>query len=290
MDFSNEYIGWLVSGVSYLAAAYILFFLGRLAYGWFHPSIKVGHELVEADNFAFSVTYVGYFVGLTLAIGSAIVGPSNGLVADLTAIGIYGVLAILLLNLSTIINDKLILRKFSVEKEIITDQNTGTGVVEAANSVASGLIIFGAVSGESAGLIEGLTTAVAFWLVGQVVMIITTRMYNAILPYDLHDHIERDNIAVGIGFAGALIAVANLIRFGLMGDFDGWIDTLSEVGLDVLIGLLFLPLARLLTDKILLPGRKLTDEIVNQEHPNNGAALVEAFAYIGGSVWISWCL
>jgi hypothetical protein len=47
---------------------------------------------------------------------------------------------------------------------------------------------------------------------------------------------------------------------------------------------------RLITDKILLPGEKLTDEIINQEHPNVGAALVEAFAYIGGSVLITWCL
>jgi hypothetical protein len=47
---------------------------------------------------------------------------------------------------------------------------------------------------------------------------------------------------------------------------------------------------RLVTDKILLPGERLTDEIVNQEKPNVGAALVEAFAYIGGSVLITWCL
>ena len=47
-----------------------------------------------------------------------------------------------------------------------------------------------------------------------------------------------------------------------------------------------LPLARLLTDKILLPKRKLTDEIINQENPNIGAAIIEAFSYIGGSMLI----
>ena len=35
---------------------------------------------------------------------------------------------------------------------------------------------------------------------------------------------------------------------------------------------------------------QLTDEIINQEKPNVGAALVEAFAYIGGSVLITWAL
>ena len=56
------------------------------------------------------------------------------------------------------------------------------------------------------------------------------------------------------------------------------------------IGLLFLPLVRWLTDKILLPGRNLTDELINQEKPNTGAGLIEAFAYIGGSVLITLCL
>ena len=45
-----------------------------------------------------------------------------------------------------------------------------------------------------------------------------------------------------------------------------------------------------MTDKILLPGQKLTDEIVNQEDPNVGAAIVEAFAYVGGSMLIVWAL
>ncbi|MGB3851565.1 MAG: DUF350 domain-containing protein, partial [Tunicatimonas sp.] len=96
--------------------------------------------------------------------------------------------------------------------------------------------------------------------------------------------------AVGLAFAGALVSIANLIRFGLMGDFYSWTESLTNVGVDVAIGLLFLPIVRLLTDKILLPGSKLTDELVNQETPNVGAGLIEAFAYVGGSVLITLCL
>ena len=121
-------------------------------------------------------------------------------------------------------------------------------------------------------------------------MVLTSFVYNLILPYDIHEHIEKDNVAVGVGFAGAMIAIANLIRFGLMGDFYDWGETLGEVGIEVGIGLILLPVVRFLTDKILLPGQKLTDEIVNQEKPNVGAAVIEAFAYIGGSILITWCI
>ena len=242
----------ILTTIIYLAISFFLFFIGKLIYQLFHPSIRVNYELVENDNFAFSVAYVGYFIGLLLAIGSALLGESDGLVNDLIDIGIYGGLSIVLLNLSIIINDKVILNKFHVKQEIVDQKNTGTGFVEGAMAVSL--------------------------------------VYNLITPYDIHDHIEKGNVAVGIGFAGALIAIANLIRFALMHDFESWSITLTDVGVDVGIGLVFLPIVRFLTDKILLPGQNLTDEIVNQEHPNCGAALVEAFAYIGGSVLISWSL
>jgi len=276
--------------VVYIAVAFAIFLIGKFVYQLLHPSFKVKEELVKKDNFAFAIAHVGYYVGLLLAIGSAIVGPSNGLVADIIDIAVYGLLAIVLLNCSIFISDYLMLRNFSIRKEIIEDQNAGTGIVEGAVSVASGLIIFGAVSGESGDLLFGILTAVVFWAFGQLALIITTRFYNWITPYNLHEHIEKDKVAVGVGFAGAIIAIANLIRFGLAGDFEGWLPSFTETGFELVVGLILLPVMRLITDKILLPGERLTDEIINQEHPNVGAALVEAFAYIGGSVLITWCL
>lgn len=276
----------VLTTLTYLAAAFVLFIIGKIVYRLFHPKIKVKEELVEKDNFAFALSHTGYFVGLILAIGGSIIGPSNGLVRDLIDIGLYGLLSILLLNLSTIINDQFILGKFSIRKEIIEDKNSGTGAVEAANSIATGLIIMASVSGEGGGWI----TAIAFWVIGQILLILTSYVYNLITPYSIHTEIEKDNVAVGIGFAGAIIAIGNLIRFGLMHDFISWEQSLINVAIDVVIGLLLLPLVRFLTDKILLPGQKLTDELVNQEKPNIGAGLIEAFAYIGGSVLITWCL
>ncbi len=288
--FSNENLILVSEGVAYLLSAFIIFYLGKLIYKLFHPKVNVKDELVEKDNFAFAVAHTGYFIGLILAIGSAIIGPSNGFLIDLLDIFIYGILGILLLNISTLINDKFILPKFCVHKEIFEDRNVGTGVIEAANAIASGLIILGAVSGESGDLLFGLITAVSFWLIGQLVMILISYFYNAIVKYNVHDEIEKDNVAAGVAFAGAMIAIANLIRYGLMGDFISWQETLSDVGIEVLIGIILLPIVRFLADKILLPGQKLTDEIANQENPNVGAGLIEAFSYIGGSVLITWCI
>ncbi len=283
----------------YIVAAFLLFFIGKKAYGIAYKKIDIKSELVKKDNLAFALANVGFYIGLLLAIGSVIVGPSFGILIDLMDIFVFGILAILLLLLSAFIMDKLILARFSTTKEIIEDQNPGTGIVVAANFIASGLIISGAMVGEGknffpemAGgyIISGIITAIAFWITGQVVMILAAYVYNLITPYDIHHHIEKDNIAVGIGFAGALTALAVLISHATSGDFISWQEHFSKVAIEVAIGFIFLPIVRIITDKILLPGERLTDEIINQEHPNIGAAIIEAFAYIGGAVLITWCL
>ena len=275
----------------YILASFVLFIIGKFVYQIFHPKVKVAWEMVENDNVAFAFAHVGYFIGLLLAVGSAVMGDSEGdLIGDLMVIGIYGGLSIILLNLSLIINDKVILSKFDLKREILEEKNLGTGIVQGANAIATGLIVLGAIHGEGFGAGGPIVTACLYWLIGQGILFITTMVYNFITPYDIHEHIEKGNTAAAIGYAGAIIALANLIRFSLMHDFESWSLTAQDVGVNVGIGLIFLPIARLLADKILLPGQNLTDEIVNQEVPNVGVALVEAFAYVGGSMLIVWAL
>ncbi|MTI32315.1 DUF350 domain-containing protein [Xanthovirga aplysinae] len=282
----NQIIDNSLSSIIYLISCFILLLFGKWIYQLFNKNIKVQEELVEKDNFAFAVAFTGYLVGLLIALGGGAIGESGDLVNELIDLFIYGVLGVILLNLSVVFNDKVILSKFSVYKEIVHDRNVGSGVVEGAMAISTGLIIFGAISGEGGGVL----VAVVYWAVGQLILLLTSFIYNLITPYDVHEHIERDNVAAGVGFAGALIAIANLIRFALAHDFISWEYAAQDVFLDAGIGLIFLPIARLIADKIFLPGRNLTDEIINQEHPNVGAGLIEAFAYIGSSVLICWSL
>ena len=280
----------LLTTLTYIAVSFLLFFIGKIAYQLFHPRVKVAYELVENDNLAFAFAHVGYFIGLLLSIGSVMLGESEGLVNDLMGIGIYGLLSIVLLNLSLIINDKIILSNFDLKKEIFDDKNVGTGIVEGTNAIATGLVVMGAITGEGYGELGPIVNVLVYWILGQVILFVTSKIYNLMTSYDVHYHIERGNIAVAVGYSGAIIAIGNLINNALAHDFDSWMVTVQDVGFNVIVGFAFLPIARFLTDKILLPGQKLTDEIVNQEDPNVGAAIVEAFAYVGGSMLIVWAL
>jgi uncharacterized membrane protein YjfL (UPF0719 family) len=276
----------LTLAIIYLISAFALFFVGKVVFDRINSSYQLNEELVKKDNSALAIAMVGYYFGLTLSIGGVIVGPSAGLVEDLIDILLYGPLAIILMNASAIINDKFILYKFNNTKELIEDQNVGTGVVECAVYIATGMIIFGAISGQDGSLI----TAIVFWGLGQIALILTGIIYNLITPYDIHSHIEKNNVAVGVSFAGALLGIGNVIRHAVSGDFHSWSENLSIFLGFTIMGLIFLPIIRFLTDKILLPGESITDELVHQEKPNIGAAFIEAFSYIGASFFIVWSL
>lgn len=281
MDIDN-----LILTVIYLICAYLLFFIGKFAYDAINHSYRVNEELVKKDNSALAIAMAGYYLGLTLAVGGAIVGPSSGLFEDIIDIFIYGSLAIILMNISTVVNDKLILYKFNNTKELIVDQNVGTGVVVCAVYLATGMIIFGSISGEGGSVI----TAIVFWGLGQIALIITGLLYNLITPYDIHHHIEQDNVAVGVSFAGALIGIGNIIRHAVSGDFHSWSENISIFIGFAIIGFVLLPIVRMVTDKVLLPGATIADELVHQEKPNLGVAFIEAFSYISASFFIIWSL
>lgn len=292
METIQEYLDStsIIHSLIYIITSIVLFAIGKILYNLIHRSINIQNELVEKDNFAFILSYVGYFTGIIIIIGASIKGDSYGLGSDIAQISLYSILGILLLHLSIWISNKLILPNFDIKKEIITDKNAGTGIIEASIYIANGLILYAALVGESNSLAEGITTFVVYWFIGNVVLILASKVFSLWMKYDIHSEIEKDNVAAGVSFSGAILAMSIIIMNALVDPFIDWATTFTDVAIYTVLGCILLPIVRWLADKLLLPGRSLTDEISNQETPNVGAGLLEAFAYIGAALLIVWSL
>lgn len=279
-----EYQEIVLSG-SLLISFFVVFFIGKIVNDVFNQSYNLNEELVEKDNAALALALVGYYGGLVLTIGGTLVGESNGLRADLQDLFVYGITGIFLLNISWVICDKLLFPHFKMNDELIRDQNKGAGAIVGGTSLASGFILFGAIQGEGSPL-----TLLSFWAIGQVLLIVATRLYDLITPYSIHTEIEKDNVAVGISTGGMLTAIGIVIGLAAEGDFVDWQESLTQFVGYAALGLVLIPVIRIIADKVLLPGASLTDELVNQEKPNTGAAYIEAFSYIATSFAIYWCV
>ena len=275
----------IVAGFVYLAVILVLLAVGKWVYDALHRRFVLRVELLEKDNLALAVTVAGYYLGLVIVLGGVVSGPASvSLLDDVIGLVIFGGLAIVLLNLSAWVNDRLVFSRFDNEREIVEDGNVGVGILEGANYVAVGLITAGALSGEG-----GMASALVFWVTGLAALVVAGVLYDRITSYDLHDRIEGGNVAVAVAFAGVLVGFGNVIRLAGEGDFVSWNESLTEFGYYLVVGLVLLPLVRLFADKVLLPGARLADELV-QERPNLGAGVIEGVTYLAASMLIGLTL
>ena len=275
----------ILPGFIYLAVILALLVVGKWVYDALHRSFSLRTELIENDNLAAALAVAGYYLGLVVVLVGVVSGPASfSLLDDVIGLVIFGLLGIVLLNLSGLINDKVVFSKFAIEREIVEDRNAGVGALEGANYVAVGLITAGAMSGEG-GLLSGLV----FWIAGLAALIVAGMLYDRITSYDLHDEIEKGNVAVAAAVAGVLIGFGNVIRLAGEGDFVSWNESLTEFGYYTVVGLILLPFIRLFADKVLLPGARLSDELL-QEQPNLGAGVIEGVSYLAASMLIGLTL
>ena len=264
-----------------------LFWVGQFTYQkLFRRRLELNVELFVKDNPAVAIALVGYYFGIVIGLGGVL--GENAVNWQDKAIDLitYGATVILLMLAGAWVGEKFILRQFNCQREIIEDRNIGAANVEAGNHIANGLILHSALAGDTG----GWEVALVCWLVGLVTLIVVSSVYPRVIKYNVFAEIEqRNNPAAGLALAGLLIATGNIVRVAFYQDFQGWLVSFPQYGLILLFCLVSLVGIRWLADIVLVPGVKISDEIVNQEIPNVGAGLIEAFAYIAASFLIGWC-
>lgn len=269
-----------------IAIGFLLFWLGQLAYRkLFRRRMELNLELFVKDNHAVAIALVGYYFGIVIALGGVLDKTLSILPEKLLNLASYGCLVILLMLAGAWVGDRLILKHFDCDREIIQERNIGAAFVEAGNHIANGLILNASLGGEGGNLLVGF----ACWLIGLGVLVLASAVYPRFAKYNVFREIEkRNNPAAGIACAGLLVATGNIVRIAFAPEFQDWVSSFRVYGLNLLFCLALLVAIRWFADLILVPGVKISDEIVNQEVPNLGAGLIEAFAYIAASFLIAW--
>lgn len=264
---------------------------------------RIDQEVVQKGNLAVAVGLSGYFLGIVLVFSGALFQPltlvvTDGLITppvsdglgfdrafgeDVLRVFLYSLAGIIALNLASFVMDRLVLYKFSVEKELVEDRNVGTGAVEFGMNVAIGLVIAGAISSEGAGSDISLAlTSLAFFGLGLAVLIVFALFYDLTTPFSIHDEIEKDNAAVGIALGGNLIAMGIVILKAVFGNFTGWGAGIAEFLVFAVLGLGLLYVLRLLIDWLLLPTAKISNQLAVER--NVGVAFIESSVVIGSAL------
>ncbi|WP_223807758.1 DUF350 domain-containing protein [Marinobacter sp. R17] len=263
MDFQH-----LGRGASMLALFLVLFVVAKGLKRWLTP-YDIDRELTGNDNVAQACGLAGYYAGFTVLFCGAYLGPSQGWLMDLAVVAGYTGLGLVLLTVSRYLNDRFILHEFSIAAAIRDDHNKAAGVVQGANYLASAFVVAGAIHGEGGGVI----TALVFYAIGQVALLLFSRLYEWLTPYRIQDEIAGANLAAGLGFGGSMVAISLVIMAATNDDFVSWTANLSWLGINILGVFIYLIGARLFFDKVLISRDDLNREIAQDR--NTGAGLLE---------------
>ncbi len=275
-----------LSVATYLLLAFLLCWVGKLAYGLFHPRARVDQEMTARDNLAFAVPLGAYYLSILIVMGAPLSGqPRGDLLRDALSVAAWGLLAVVLLNLASFANRRLLFRGLDLEQEILERGNVAAGIVVAGSHVANALLILGALADEG-----GLGPAAVFWVYGQVLLMLAATVFLRMVRYDLATEIRRGNQAIALTLAGVFVAIGNVLRMSITGPFEGWAAGFGAASGYALAGLALLFVVRQLTDWLLLPGVTIRQEVLEQEVPNVGVGYLEALFYLGASFLIGWSL
>lgn len=277
MDIKSMVIDDITRAAAFIFMYFVLFLLAKWFKEVFMP-YKINDELTKRDNLAIALTMSGYYLATGAIFVGALLGPTLGFNEDLIAVGGYSILGLVLLNLSRWFNDKIILRKFCDTEQLIKEKNVSVGAVQFGAYLATGIIAAGAVSGQGGSAI----TSVVFFVLGQMSLFIFSLIYEKFSSYNIHDELLNKNTASGIAFGGNLVALSIIVMNAASGDFTNWQKDILLFVVANLIAFVFLPLIRLVMDKLVVPGDSLGREI--KEDKNIGAGFLEATIAISFAV------
>ncbi len=295
-------------GLVFVAEGLIILVLAKLARDAVTRNYRVDEEVVAKANIAVALRLSGYFIAVILVFVGSLYGPPSGggwfsyaalAEADLPAAGgfgfnrelgeevlrvfLYSLGGIVALNLVRMVFDRLILYQFHLEKEVVEDRNVGAGAAEFGMYVATGLLIAGAVAGDTVtNETQAALVTLAFFGMGLVLLVAFALAYELTTSFKIHDEIEANNTAVGVALGGNLIAIGLVTMKAVFGQFESWGESIAAFLVFGVLGFILLYVMRLLFDLVLLPTVRVSQALAGDR--NVGVAFVESAVVISSAL------
>ncbi|HEY0708446.1 MAG TPA: DUF350 domain-containing protein [Polyangia bacterium] len=238
---------------------------------------NVNQMVVQKRSIGAATSQAGYLIGVLLGfLGAvAVAGPKATFWGTAGSVALAGVTAIILQLLADLIADALIFRGVRPPKGETEDDNLTLAVGKAAVSIATGMILRGALSDPEASFVMRL----AWFGAGQLVMVIAVLFYCWLTPYDDLREIRRNNLAAGFPIAGLLLAVGLVMEAAVGGrPSSSAADAALAAGKFFLISVNLVYVFRLITGYILLPKVKRAQAIVGDQ--SLAAGLQEGISFL----------
>ncbi len=245
-------------------------------------NVSSTEELATRDNFAYGIAMAGGILSLALMLTGAVSGqPGSTYLNEVISVLAYGILGLLLIKVGRWMQDKIVLRGIELQDQIRAG-NLAAAFVDAANTIATGLMLRAVMLWVETDALSGLLLVLSAFVSVQILLAIVAS-YRGWVYSRRHDGsslqlaLNDGQIALAVRFFGHVIGVALAVTAasGIVAYFteDIALALLRWVGV-ALILTIFLSLIASLARKIVLLGVDVVEEVDNQN--NVGVAAIEA--------------
>ena len=245
-------------------------------------NVSSTEELATRDNFAYGIAMAGGILSLALMLTGAVSGqPGSTYLNEIISVLAYGIFGLLLIKVGRWMQDKIVLRGIELQDQIRAG-NLAAALVDAANTIATGLMLRAVMLWVETDALSGLLLVLTAFVSVQILLAIVAS-YRGWVYSRRHDGsslqlaLNDGQIALAIRFFGHVIGVALAVTAasGIVAYFteDIALALLRWVGV-ALILTIFLSLIASLARKIVLLGVDVVEEVDNQN--NVGVAAIEA--------------
>ncbi|MBL0319125.1 MAG: DUF350 domain-containing protein [Alphaproteobacteria bacterium] len=248
--------------------------------------INATDELLRKDNPAFGISMAGVIFAVTLVLSSVINGePLDSIGGSIIAVGVYGILGIVLMSLTRFIFDRFLLPKVSIRNHIIAG-NIAAGITDAGNVIATAIIVRAVIKWVNIEDFTAIQAVLLAYVVSQLLLSLTTttrlKLFSLKNPESsLTKAIESNNVAVAVRFAGhrigtafAIAAASNIMVYEINNIYyliAGW----AALSL-ILMGIL--EIIAFISHRIILLRVDVYSEVVNQR--NVALGTIQGVIYI----------
>lgn len=242
-------------------------------------------ELFIKDNPAFGISMSGVALGITIMLSGTIYGdPARSIQDTVIAVGLYGLIGIVLMAVTRIIFDKFAFPQILIRQEILKG-NVAAAILDAGNVIATAVIIRAVMMWIPSNTVDGMLTLFVGFLLFQILLTAASILRLKILSMrhdtSFQDQVIKGNIAIALRFTGkrissafAITAASYLIVYESYG-----IYILLPVWACISVGvILLLSLLAAIADRVIFFGVNYNDEVINQR--NIAVGLLQGIIYI----------
>lgn len=272
-DFSNNIVLFVNLVIAIGLFTSLRLFSGTVSH------INASDELIKKNNPAFGISLAGMAFAITIILSGTIYGDPLQTVQDSAiAIGIYGVVGILLMALTRLIFDKIAFPNISIRDEIING-NIAAGIIDAGNVVATALIIRAVMVWIPTNTLEGIIALCIGYVISQLILTIVTFIHIQLFHFKYKHHslqqIFKDgNTALALRFTGFRVGMAFAITAAsqlMIYELNDVLDLLLGWSLVSVVTIIVLSMLAFIADRVILFRINTVGEVIAEKNIALGA-------------------